>query len=175
MSQESTKEPAFVLEGGCCFVAAVYIKKNRRKWMQASLPHFSPVSFSACFAHSRSCAPQTAAVVRSAFGCRRFFCGKNEREEAPLRRRDSEARSFRRSETAVPRRRYHTSSRQARTAVPSGCTKCAEKERGDHRGELARIRGIHSLFLLACRNTPTQRLSFGWVLGERNPPLPFGR
>ncbi len=68
MSQESTKEPAFVLEGGCCFVAAVYIKKNRRKWMQASLPHFSPVSFSACFARSRSCAPQTAAVVRSAFG-----------------------------------------------------------------------------------------------------------
>ena len=32
-----------------------------------------------------------------------------------------------------------------------------EKESGDHRGELARIRGIHSLFRIACRNKSTQR------------------
>ena len=38
LSQESNKEPAFVLEVGCVINAAVYIKKrNRRKRMQASL------------------------------------------------------------------------------------------------------------------------------------------
>ena len=34
--------------------------------------------------------------------------------------------------------------------------KRAEKESGDHRGELARIRGIRSLFRIACRNNPTK-------------------
>ena len=58
--------------------------------------------------------------------------------------------------------------------VPSGRTKCAEKERGDHRSELARIRGILSLFRIACRNKPIQDW-FSRELGERNPLLPFGR
>ena len=56
--------------------------------------------------------------------------------------------------------------RQARTAAPSGRAKRAEKESGDHGIELARIPEIHSLFRKACRNKPTQRLVFGWVLGR---------
>ena len=46
MSQESTKEPAFVLEGGCCFVAAVYIKKEPEKMDASELaPFFSGFFF----------------------------------------------------------------------------------------------------------------------------------
>ena len=77
MSQESNKEPAFMLEVGCVIDAAVYIEKetgeNGRK---QACPDFSPISFSACFARARSCASQTAALVRSAFGCAVFSAEK---------------------------------------------------------------------------------------------------
>ena len=75
----------------------------------------------------------------------------------------------------------------AKTAFPEGATtqvvgrpgrlrrperaKRAEKESGDHRGELARSRGLCSLFRIACPNKPTK----DWFSRERNPPLPFGR
>ena len=71
--------------------------------MQASLPRFFSGFFFGVLRtlaelRSADCRFGTECVWLSSF----FFCGKNERESSPLRRRDSEARSFRRSETAPP-------------------------------------------------------------------------
>ena len=139
------KNLRFGLEVGCFLCRGSWLKKGLESAVRASSPPASKPLF--------QFASQTRGAVLRGLPlwclvhlCRRFFCGKNEREDTPLRRRDSEARSFRRSETAILRERYHTILRQARTAVPSGRAKRAEKESGDHRIELARIRGIHSLF-----------------------------
>ena len=115
-----------------------------------------PSPFSVCFANPRSEAPRTAALLTCAEGGRRFCCGKNERDGTPLRRRDSGA-----SASAATQ----AGGRPGRLRRP-GRAKRAEKERGGHRGELARIRGIHSLFRIACRNKPTKTQAFGWVLGR---------
>ena len=149
MRQESTKEPVVALVGRF-LCRGSFMKKGKRRRMRASSPRSSFSPFSVCFANPRSVAPRTAALLTCAFG------------ERQLRL----ARSFRRSENGVPRGRNHTSGRQARTAAPSGRAKRAEKEREDHRIELARIREILSLFRIACRNNPTKRLVFGRVLGR---------
>ena len=61
------------------------------------------------------------------------------------------SRSFRRSETAVPRGRNHTSSRQARTAVPSGAREARRKrERRPSERACSHPWTPLSLFLLAC-------------------------
>ena len=153
MRQESTKEPAFEPGLGWILCRGSWLKKGIEPECASKLAFRYQSPFSVCFANPQGVALRTAALVA---------CAKGFAAAAA----DSEARSFRRSETAILRGRYHTSSRQAPTAMPSRRTKCAEKERGDHRGERARIRGIHSLFLLACRNKSTKRLLFGWVLGR---------
>ena len=70
--------------------------------MRASSPFGFSLLFQFAKANPRSAAPRTAALVRGAFGRRRFCCGKNEREGTPQRRRDSEARA-----------RNHPTARQA--------------------------------------------------------------
>ena len=58
--------------------------------MQASLPRFFlRVSFSACFARLRSCAPRTAAVVRGAFGSAVFAAAKTSGFRAAAREGDN--------------------------------------------------------------------------------------
>ena len=155
MSQERNKEPALILEVACNYDAAVYIEKNRRKRLQASLHRFFSGSFSACFARSRSCAPQTAPFVRGTSGYRRFCCGSAIVKPARF------AAAKRRS----PRGRNRTTTRQADgTAIASA--KRIEKESGDQRIELARIPEIHSLFRIACRGFHAHK-STGFRVGLR--------
>ena len=120
-------------------------KKNRRKRMQASLPRFSPVSF--------RCAPQTAAVQTCAF-------------MSPFLLRQKRAGKYAAEAAHSPAgAATQANGRPGRLRRP-GRAKRAEKERGGHRGELARIRGIRSLFHIACRNKSTKRLAFGMGLGR---------
>ena len=218
LSQESTKEPAFVLEVGCFLCrGSLYEKGVGNRYASKLAPGFQ-APFSVCFANPQGAALRTAALVRSAFGVAVFAAaktsGKGERQlwlatphQSPFGRqlplkgkpfgglRSSESlplegkvlsvakrmrcsapqsalssffsRSFRRSETAVPRGRNHTSSRQARTAAPSGAREVRRKrERRPSERACSHPWTPLSLFLLACRNKPTKRLVFGWVLGR---------
>ena len=143
---EFSRKPVLTLEVGCCIDAAVYIEKGNESDCASKLAPRLHSSFSACFARLRSCAPRTSAWVRDALGYRRFFCGKNERKSSPLRRRDSEARSFRRSETAFPRGRCHTTMRQADHAARDRARETGKKKDLKTRDELARTFGFRSFF-----------------------------
>ena len=99
---ELSRKPVLALEGGCVIDTAVYMKKVRKITDASKL---APMTFLTFFSLLRKPGRLCRPDCRSGTTCvwdRRFFCGKNEREEAPLRRRDSETRSFRRSETARP-------------------------------------------------------------------------
>ena len=150
------------------------MKKGLETYGKASFPHASKPLFQFAKANPRSCTPRTAALVSCAKGNAVFAAAKTSgrirRCGGAIVRPARFAAAKRRSpEDAITQYR----GRPGRLRRP-GRAKRAEKESGDHRGELARIRGIRSLFRIACRNKPTQDW-FSRELGERNPPLPFGR
>ena len=156
MSQERNKEPAVALEAGCVIDAAVCIEKEPEKTDASKLaPIFLRFLFRRA-SHACGAALRGLPLWWLVRKLRRFFCGKNERESSPLRRRDSEARSFRRSETATPAgATTQANGRPGRLCRPARA-KRTEKEREDHGIELARIPEIHSLFRIARRNKPTK-------------------
>jgi len=81
--------------------------------------------------------------------CRRFCCGKNERvlrcPQAALSSFSS--RSFRRSETALPRGHNHTTVRQADHALRDRARETGKKKSLKPRGELARTFGFRLFFV----------------------------
>jgi len=64
---------------GCGIFAAVYMKKGLESFGKASFPLASKPLFQFAKANPDGAAVRTAALVRVAFGWRRFCCGKNER------------------------------------------------------------------------------------------------
>ena len=135
---ELSRKPVLALEGGCVIDAAVYMKKVRKITDASKL---APMTFLTFFSLLRKPGRLCRPDCRSGTTCvweRRFFCGKNEREEAPLR-----AIAVNKCGRLITLRVIASAKR-------------IEKERVNHRGELARGRDFTLLFRIACRNKPTK-------------------
>ena len=112
MRQESNKEPALALEVGCVIDAAVYMKKGLESFGKASFPHASKPLFQFA-SQTRGAALRGLPLWYGVRLVRRFFCGKNEREEAvmrcsqpqlafPLSRRSAKPARFATAKTVKP-------------------------------------------------------------------------
>ena len=148
------------------FCRGSFMKKGLKSFGKASFPHISNPFFSLL----RKPAERSSADCR--FGvlcesCAVFSAEKRAGEGAPLRRRDSEARSFRRSVAAFPRGRNHTTARQADGAAIVPVKRARKKGLGRWRASLLAIRIPDPFFVSpAATFTATKRLPFGWVLGR---------
>ena len=91
MSQESTKEPAFLFGSWLRFCrGSLYEKGVWNPVCEQARPRLPSPFFSLLRKPAGRC-PADCRLVDSCSLCRRFCCGKNERAGTPLRRRDSEA------------------------------------------------------------------------------------
>ena len=148
---------------GCVIVAAVYIEKEPEKTDASKLaPIFLRFLFRRA-SHARGAALRGLPLWCLVRQYRRFFCGKNERvRERQLRL----ARSFRRSETAIPRGRNHASWRQADHAARDRARETGKKKgSGGWRASLLAIQ-IPDPFSYSLPKQANSKLAFGWGLGR---------
>ena len=148
MRQESTKEPAFCVGSWLRFCRGSFMKKTENLRDSSKL---DPMIFSVFFSLLRKPAEHSSADCRF---------GAGGVSSAILLRRFS--RSFRRSETAFPRRRNHTTKRQADHALRDRARETGKKKGLNPRNELARAFGFQTLFRIACRDIHVDKMqAFG--------------